>query len=47
LTSAEHIVREHFTYKGVRIFAPHFDVDALVLMANAAQRDVRKYDERA
>lgn len=30
LTSAEHQVREHFLYKGRRIFGPHFDLDALV-----------------
>ena len=29
LTSAEHRVREHFLYKGERIFGPHYDVDAL------------------
>lgn len=26
----EHEARESFTYRGVAIFAPHFDVDALV-----------------
>ena len=30
LASAEHRVREHFTYQGQRIFGPHFDLDALV-----------------
>src|SRR5262249_33809654 len=29
LTSAEHMVREHFTYKGERILGPHFDVEDL------------------
>lgn len=29
LTSHEHRVREAFTYKGRRIFGPHFDCDAL------------------
>lgn len=33
LTSAEHMVREHFTYRGVRVFGPHFDVDRLVELA--------------
>lgn len=28
-TSMEHRLREHFTYKGARIFGPHFDVDDL------------------
>lgn len=30
LTSAEHRTREAFTYKGQRIFGPHFDVEDLV-----------------
>lgn len=29
LTSLEHRAREHFKYRGKRIFGPHFDVDAL------------------
>lgn len=29
MTATEHEVRETFTYKGRRIFGPHFDVDAL------------------
>lgn len=29
LTSHEHRVREHFLYRGRRIYGPHFDVDAL------------------
>lgn len=30
LTSMEHVTREHFFYRGARIFSPHFDVDRLV-----------------
>lgn len=30
LTSAEHRVRENFTYKNARVFGPHFDVEDLV-----------------
>lgn len=30
LTSAEHRTREAFTYRGQRIFGPHFDVEDLV-----------------
>lgn len=30
LTSHEHRVREHFKYKGERVFGPHFDVNDLV-----------------
>lgn len=29
ITSMEHRTREHFLYKGRRVFGPHFDVDAL------------------
>lgn len=43
LTSAEHMIREHFTYRGVRIFGPHFDVDKLVQLASEGRggMDVR------
>jgi len=34
LTSAEHMVREHFYYKGVRIFNPHLSLAALTELAN-------------
>lgn len=34
LTSAEHRCREHFQYKGARIFGPHFDVEDLVALCN-------------
>jgi hypothetical protein len=40
LTSMEHRAREHFKYKGKRIFGPHFDVEALVGICN--QLDYRK-----
>src|SRR5687768_9600794 len=29
LTSAEHRVREHFFYRGKRVFGPHFNVEKL------------------
>ncbi len=29
LTSAEHMIREHFIYRGARIYGPHFSVDKL------------------
>jgi hypothetical protein len=41
LTSAEHRVREHFRYRNARIFAPHFDVDALIELVASGKRDVR------
>ena len=40
LTSLEHEAREHFTYRGAAIFGPHFDVEALVRIAD--RRDVRE-----
>lgn len=40
LRSAEHRVREHFTYKGVRVFDPHVSIDALAEVSNRkATRD--------
>jgi hypothetical protein len=45
LTSIEHEAREQFTYKGARVFGPHFDIEALVSACRASQLDVRK--ERA
>jgi hypothetical protein len=33
-TSMEHRLREHFQYKGKRIFGPHFDVEDLVALCH-------------
>ena len=44
ITSAEHRVREHFTYRGKRIFGPHFDVDALYEICNKQGLDYRGKD---
>ena len=41
LTSVEHRVREHFLYKGERIFGPHFDVEALYELAKNRRLDYR------
>lgn len=41
LTSAEHRVREHFLYKGKRVFGPHFDVEALHEIAVQKRLDYR------
>lgn len=41
LTSAEHRVREHFFYKGKRVFGPHFDVEALHELAVNKRLDYR------
>lgn len=40
-TSMEHVVDEHFLYKGKRIYSPHYDVEALVELDQARQ-DKRK-----
>lgn len=42
LTSAEHTVREHFLYRGERVFGPHFDIEALYEIAKARRLDYRK-----
>lgn len=34
LTSVEHEAREQFTYRGRRVFGPHFSVDALAQAAD-------------
>jgi hypothetical protein len=41
MTSAEHRVREHFKYRGARVFGPHLDVDALVEICEAKRLDYR------
>lgn len=41
LTSAEHTTREHFPYRGERVYDPHFDVDALYEIAKAKRLDYR------
>lgn len=41
LTSAEHTTREHFLYRGERVFGPHFDVEALYEIAKAKRLDYR------
>lgn len=33
LTSIEHEAREQFTYRGARVFGPHFDIEKLVVMS--------------
>jgi hypothetical protein len=41
LTAEEHECREHFTYKGERIFSPHFDVEALRELSEAKRFETR------
>jgi hypothetical protein len=42
LTAVEHRTRESFTYRGRRIFGPHFDVDALHQLCTDRRFDVRR-----
>lgn len=42
LTSAEHRTREHFRYKGIAVFGPHFDVEELVALGRAGAHDYRE-----
>ena len=41
LTSMEHRTREHFLYKGERVYSPHYDVEALVDLCRS-----QRFDER-
>jgi hypothetical protein len=42
ITVMEHEAREHFLYKGVRAFGPHFDINALVELARWGKTATRK-----
>lgn len=39
LTSMEHQAREHFTYRGARVFGPHFDVEQLVKLCRTGDHE--------
>lgn len=41
MTSMEHRARESFTYRGKRVFGPHFDVEALWQICTDRRFDVR------
>ncbi len=41
LASAEHVVREHFLYKGEQVFSPHFSTEALLEAARQRKFEVR------
>jgi hypothetical protein len=47
ITSMEHRTRENFTYRGKRIFGPHFDVEALWQLCADKRFDVRPSTEMA
>lgn len=38
-TSMEHVVKEHFTYKGRRVYSPHFDINARVSLCDEKRFD--------
>ena len=40
--SQMHIAGEHFTYKGRRVYSPHFDIDARIAMCDEGQFDGRE-----
>lgn len=44
-TSFEHRCRENFTYKGKRIFGPHFNVDDLAKLCLAGRENAGGRDE--
>lgn len=37
MRSYDHVVQEHFTYKGKRVFSPHFTIDVRMRMADEHQ----------
>lgn len=41
-TAIEHSTREGFTYDGLRVYGPHFDVDALAELCSDRRFDCRK-----
>jgi hypothetical protein len=36
-TSMEHRLREHFSYRGARVFGPHFDIEDLVSLCRTRE----------
>ena len=45
-TSMEHVLKEHFLYKGRRVYSPHFTIEARVRACDEGSFDARP-DERA
>lgn len=39
--SMEHVLKEHFTYRGRRVYSPHFEVGARIEMCDAKRFDGR------
>lgn len=48
-TSMMHVVKEHFTYKGRRVYSPHFNVNARIRLCDEGAFDGRvpKAEEQA
>lgn len=42
LTSLEHEAREHFLYRGERVYGPHYDVEALYELCRAKKLDYKR-----
>lgn len=42
MTSMEHRAREHFLYRGERVFGPHFDVEQLVVLCRTRRHEERR-----
>lgn len=40
-TSMDHVLKEHFLYRGRRVYSPHFDINARIAMCDAKQFDGR------
>lgn len=40
--SMDHVLKEHFLYKGRRIYSPHFSVEARIEMCDKGAFDARK-----
>lgn len=46
MRSYDHVVKEHFTYKGERVFSPHFTIKQRLSMARFA-KETKEIDESA
>ena len=46
-TSMDHVLKEHFLYKGRRVYSPHFDIEARVSMCDQRRFDGRIHDLEA
>ena len=40
--SMDHVLKEHFLYKGTRVYSPHFDINKRLELAVAGSFDARK-----